>query len=306
MTNVAARIEDEIARRNIRLRGGGPERCGPCPVCGGTDRFSINIKKNVWNCRGCAKGGDVISLVQHIDGVDFKTALGTLGVDDRPAVPPMRPAPQRRSFVQDDNASRAGELWRAAVPIAGTLAEVYLHSRGLEFTDPHGEVLRFHARCPFGPGVAHPCLLALFRAIIGDGPIAIHRTALGPDGHKIDRMTLGPVGGAAIKFAVHDDVEHGLVIAEGVETTLAGIALGFRPAWALGSAGAIRSFPVLGGVDCLTILVDHDEPDRNGRQAGHQAARECADRWIAACREVRCVVPRRLGADMADLLESVG
>src|SRR5262249_45381553 len=101
------------------------------------------------------------------------------------------------------------------------------------------------------------------------------------------------------------DVEYGLHIGEGIETTLAAMALGFRSAWALGSAGAIRAFPVLSGIDALTIIVDHDNPDRNGRQAGHEAARECAERWMTAGREVRSVIPRRLGADMADLVAEV-
>jgi len=69
----AVRIEDEIARRGIKLRG-GVDRCGPCPRCGGTDRFSINIKKQVFNCRGF-EGGDVIALVRHIDGVSFAEAI---------------------------------------------------------------------------------------------------------------------------------------------------------------------------------------------------------------------------------------
>jgi hypothetical protein len=34
-------IEDEIARRGIYLTGHGKERMGPCPVCGGTDRFIL-------------------------------------------------------------------------------------------------------------------------------------------------------------------------------------------------------------------------------------------------------------------------
>jgi putative DNA primase/helicase len=62
----AVRIEDEAARRGIKLHGGN-ERSGPCPVCGGTDRFSINVKKQLWNCRHCGKGGDVIALVRHLD-----------------------------------------------------------------------------------------------------------------------------------------------------------------------------------------------------------------------------------------------
>jgi Toprim domain/CHC2 zinc finger len=302
MISVAIRIEDEIARRGIRLSGRGPERFGPCPVCSGRDRFSINTKKNVWNCRGCAKGGNVIALVQHIDGVDFKTALETLGVEDRRVALPIRPAPLPRSSANDNNSGRAVELWRAAVPIKGTLAEVYLRLRGLDYIDPEGEVLRFHGRCPFGPGAAPPCMVALFRTIADDLPIAVHRTALHPNGRKIDRMALGPMAGAAIKFGRHEDIEGGLHIGEGIETALAAMALGFRPAWALGSAGGIRVFPVLGGIDCLTVLVDHDQPDRNGRQAGHEAALECAERWRNAGREVSFVVPHTVGHDMADLV----
>jgi hypothetical protein len=47
-------------------------------VCGGVDRYSFNVNKQLWNCRGCAKGGSVIDLVKHLDGVDFITACTTL------------------------------------------------------------------------------------------------------------------------------------------------------------------------------------------------------------------------------------
>jgi len=74
----AVRIEDEVAGRGIKLNGRGPERCGPCPKCGGTDRFAINASKQIWNCRGCQRGGDVISLVQHLDRCTFDAAVATL------------------------------------------------------------------------------------------------------------------------------------------------------------------------------------------------------------------------------------
>ena len=64
----AVPIEREIERRAIKLNGNGRERVGPCPKCGGDDRFSINTAKGVWNCRGCDDGGDVIALVEHLDG----------------------------------------------------------------------------------------------------------------------------------------------------------------------------------------------------------------------------------------------
>lgn len=81
------RIEDELARRGFRLRGQN-ERCGPCPVCGGDDRFSINVAKQVFNCRGCNTGGDVIDLVKHLDGVDFITACTTLTGETPPHAKP--------------------------------------------------------------------------------------------------------------------------------------------------------------------------------------------------------------------------
>jgi predicted DNA-binding protein (UPF0251 family) len=73
----AVKIEAVLEHRNIKLRG-GVERCGPCPKCGGDDRFSVNISKQVWNCRGCDKGGDVVGLVEHLDDCDFIVACTTL------------------------------------------------------------------------------------------------------------------------------------------------------------------------------------------------------------------------------------
>jgi hypothetical protein len=101
----AVRIEDELGRRGVRLRGGGIDRCGPCPVCGGDDRFSINIKKQVWNCRGCSTGGDVIALVQHIDGSDFKGAVETLA--GSPCQAAAAGKPKRLYFPYTDEAGVA-------------------------------------------------------------------------------------------------------------------------------------------------------------------------------------------------------
>jgi len=75
----AVPILDEINRRGIKLQGKGAEREGPCPICGGKDRFSINTAKGVFNCRKCGgKGGDTIAFVQWLDGVNFDNAIATL------------------------------------------------------------------------------------------------------------------------------------------------------------------------------------------------------------------------------------
>lgn len=193
--------------------------------------------------------------------------------------------------------ARALSLWDETVHLTGTLAERYLHSRG--FTDIGWIAdVRFHPRCPFGPGQRHPCMVALYRDIITDEPKAVHRTALTADGKKIDRKALGPKKGCAIKLSDNADVTVKLTIGEGIETCLAGAELLYRPVWALGDAGEIERFPILPGVESLTILVDHDK-------AGKEAARKCSLRWTKAGREVFRAVPTQKGDDFADVLENV-
>jgi hypothetical protein len=51
---------------------------GPCPKCGGTDRFSISTKKQVFNCRQCGTGGDIIELVKFLDGCGTRDAVEKL------------------------------------------------------------------------------------------------------------------------------------------------------------------------------------------------------------------------------------
>lgn len=41
------------------------EHYGPCPACGGTDRFSVNTHKNVFNCRVGGKAGNAIQLAMY-------------------------------------------------------------------------------------------------------------------------------------------------------------------------------------------------------------------------------------------------
>ena len=152
------------------------------------------------------------------------------------------------------------------------------------------ESLRFHPNCPFGQA-RRPCILALFRNIFTGAPQAIHRIGLNPDGTKIDRMMLGPTAGASIKL---DPAGTGLVIGEGIETVLAARQLGFRPAWATGSVGAIAVFPLLPGIEALTILAEAGEPSSMAVQA-------CGQRWSEAGREVIVVSPRT-GSDINDAL----
>jgi putative DNA primase/helicase len=329
----AVRLEDELARRGIRLRRSGAERTGACPLCGGgknADRFWVNTRKQIWGCRGChPKADNVIGLVQHLDGSDFAEAIrsitGIVDLDRRPSAPdPVKLAEaqakaeaQAEARARDELAdvrqrmAQARSIWQEAVPIEGTLAEVYLRThRRLDVpNNVSGSVLRFHGRCPFG-AAHYPCMVALVRNVINDKEQAIVRTALRPDGGKLKldgktaRKAKGPIGGGAIKVSDNAEVTTGLTIGEGIETVLAGMMAPtwYRPAWSLLSAGNIAAFPVLTGIESLTILVDHDRPDQHGRRAGQKAVAECARRWDAAGREVVPVIPTAEGFDMADVV----
>jgi hypothetical protein len=313
----AVPIESEIVRRGIKLVGRGHERCGSCPVCGGRDRFSINVTKGLFNCRGCNGRGDVIDLVQFLDGVDHRTACRTLaGIDikglaraemasprksETPIIEGRENKPiERANTDTGNNAERALQLWHDASPI-GTSAEAYFHGRGLRDL-PGDDVIRFLKRCPYD-GARQDCVISLYRNIVTDAPQAICRTAIDSSGTKIGRLTLGPTRGGAIKIDADTDVEYGLTVAEGLETALAARMKGLRPCWATGSAGGIRAFPVLPGIDSLTILVDNDHPDQRGRRAGGEAATECWRRWRDAGREVRAFTTNQPGTDIADIFE---
>jgi hypothetical protein len=65
----------------------------------------------------------------------------------------------------------------------------------------------------------------------------------------------------------------GLGVCEGLETGLAIMQrLDWRPVWTATCAGAIATFPVLPGIESLTIFADCDS-------AGMRAAETCARRW---------------------------
>lgn len=257
-------------------------------------------KAGVWHDHELGVGGDLLALIMRERGGSFRDAIefAEQFIGQTPREPAAAPQVRHRDAAAEDHTALALKIWKDAVPIASTIAELYLASRGIVELAPDidGAVLRFHPSCRYG-GVRHPCLIAPMRDIRTNDPRAIQRTALMPDGKKIGRMTLGPKTGAAIKLSADMDVVNRLTVGEGLETVLAGMALGYVPAWAVGDAGELAAFPVLSGIDSLTILVDHDKSGR-----GQQAAQECSKRWTSEGRDVFRLIPRRPGADANDLL----
>jgi putative DNA primase/helicase len=220
-----------------------------------------------------------------------------LGAWKRRRAAPYRP--EREVGNPDDDAGKrtalALRLWNEARNPHDTLAAAYLASRGLALGgDLAGDVIRFHPKLKL-EGVLVGAMLALFRDVASNEPCGIHRTFLDGEGRKLCRKMLGSTRCAAIKLDADETVTHGLHVGEGLETCLAARLAGFRPVWALGSAGAIETFPVLPGIDAITVL-----GELNDGGANHRAAQACAARWLEAGREALIVAPL-VGSDLNDV-----
>ena len=92
---------------------------------------------------------------------------------------------------------------------------------------------------------------------------------------------LGRARDAAIKLDADENVTLGLHIGEGVETCLAAWLAGFRPVWALGSAGAIATFPVLSGIEAITVLGEVGDGGANRPRGASMCG--ALDRGRAGC-----------------------
>lgn len=251
----AVPLGDYAASRGLRLRG-RVERNGPCPNCGGSDRFNLNTFKGLWFCRGCdPRGGDVIDFVRFLDACDFVRACEILtgqpapnGGGSGPSVEELaaleierakrRAATEAASArYREDERQRCIADWREALPAAGSPVEAYLAIRRCAL--PAGARLRYEPRAKLwgsksGAPPVHtgPAMLA---AILGpEGRFAgVHRTwidlaaedgkARVPDGETGEfvpaKKVRGSQAGGRIELVRHPEPRL-LVIGEGIETTL--------------------------------------------------------------------------------------
>lgn len=114
-----ARRSDLLALAGVTLRKtaatGGGEYAGPCPMCGGRDRFRVHPKGpdgGRWYCRQCGGGKwhDAIDLVQRLKQVDFAEAVTLLtGGLPELASAPRHAAPE----AVTESIAAPGETWQA-------------------------------------------------------------------------------------------------------------------------------------------------------------------------------------------------
>ncbi len=217
---------------------------------------------------------------------------------DRPA---RRPRPVPPQAIDDSWRS----IWRETVELSRSPAEAYLLNRLGRLPGDLAD-LRFHPRCPRGRDRL-PALVALMRAaenspkLESNRPTGIHRTFLArcPDDSwgkanvEPVKMMLGTAAGSVIKLSADEDVTLGLGICEGVEDGIAILNGEWAPVWCCMSASNMAAFPILNGVEALTVFCDADSP-------GLKAAHAVVERWRAAGKEAEIAPPPDGTKDFAE------
>jgi putative DNA primase/helicase len=269
---------------------------GPCPLCGGKDRFRWDNKdgNGTYICNQCGAGNG-FNLVMNFNGWDFARAAREIDaiVDNVEAEAPTKAeiSDERRNALLND-------LWSRSRPLsAGDLAHGYL-SRRVKLPASAPACLRFVESCRAPDKSTHPALLAQVANHPGR-PINIHRTFLGPNG-KADMpdpraMMPGklPDGSAVRLFPVHGER---LGIAEGIETAFAASARFGLPVWSAINATMLQKWEPPVGVTEVWVFGDCDV-----KFGGQAAAYALAHRLTVRLKlNVQVHIPRVPGCDWAD------
>ncbi len=298
-----------VISRHVKLRRFGREHVGLCPFHNEkTPSFTVNEDKGFFHCFGCGRHGDAIDFVRHLKGADFFSALEEVEGLNGAVVLSAARSPSARSPAgvahsnSDDEQRRiayARELWHSAKPAAGTLAEIYLHSRGIHIPIPAS--LRYLAAAKHAPtDLLLPVMLGAVQGPDGQAR-GVHRTYLSQDGTRKagvaqPKMMLGRIAGGAVRLKPAGPK---LAIAEGIETGLSiAQACPGLPVWAALSASIMQLLVLPAEVCEVVLCCDGDEP-------GQEAARVAAKRFLAEGRVVR-ITSAPEGEDFNDVLRRVG
>lgn len=125
-----------IAGRYVELRRVGHEHHGPCPFCGGRDRFWVFKDGRRWRCRQCEKQGDATDLVAAMERVPLAEAARRLGAGDLPRRTSAPSAPPARAAAPSQDAEWAAKAARimhaAGRRFLGSPGVPYLAGRGID------------------------------------------------------------------------------------------------------------------------------------------------------------------------------
>jgi hypothetical protein len=178
-------------------------------------------------------------------------------------------AAAEQAAKREERKQTAAEVWKATVPLAGSLGDVYLQTRGLPPVpdwpwDPD-QVLRFHPSLTYelNPRLGEfPCFVSKVQDSFGAG-VGVWREYLAHDGMgkapvANSKVGLGPTGGGAVRIGGEAD---SIGVGEGTVTSLSAWFLNGcrKPVWACLSTSGLKGFEIPSFVRRLEIFPDGDK-----------------------------------------------
>jgi putative DNA primase/helicase len=282
-------------------------RHGPCPLCGGRDRFRFDDRdgSGSYYCNQCGPGSGLL-LLRKKNGWNYKEACDR--VDELIGKDAPAPKPQATPR-KDGTARRRAELERTIAEATDrSIVERYLRGRGLSVFPG---VLRGHRQLAYFDDDKR--LVGRFPAMVApvlgpDGTLkSAHRTYITDKVEKGKRKKLAArvdgIHGAAVRLFDLGDAgdAHGPVlgIAEGIETSIAAYELFGVPTWATISTSIMLGFNPPAGLGRLVIFGDCD-----ANHAGQAAAFTLANRLARDRKEiaVEVLIPPMPDTDWLDEL----
>ncbi|MEI8396293.1 MAG: toprim domain-containing protein [Rhodospirillaceae bacterium] len=274
---------------------------GPCPFCGGVDRWRWTDfgGHGSWICNNCGHGTG-IDLVKLIFGKEFKEAAEIIESVIGKAEPE-----QRKERSEEELRAAMRSVWQAGNAVILTCpVGRYLINRCPGLTE-YPKALRS------APGLRHGdrSFPAMIAQVVGPDGVAVnvHRTWLTADGRKapvdpVRKLMPGALpGGSAVRLG--RPVQGRLGVAEGLETALAASVLHGVPVWSVISAGNMQGFRPPAEVTELFIFGDNDV-SMVGQAAAYSTARDIVRDCQRNNREitVKVLIPEKAGTDWADVL----
>lgn len=267
---------------------------GPCPFCGGKDRYIYDDKgQGRWYCQKCGHG-DGFDYLKKLHGWDLSKTMEEVStiVGTVPVVPVRQEDPERK-------AEYMRKTWKASrLVIPGDPVWLYLSRR---CGDPTGylEDIRFHPSLRHSDKTEHPAMVARMRSADGKRGTGLHRTYLTEDGQKAQvdpvRMSFGELGTIRLGGA-----ESRLGIAEGIETAICASKRFGLPVWSAVCANGMETWTPPDEVHEVVICGDNDQSF-----TGQAAAFSLAKKLNSMGLHTEVQIPSQVDSDWADNLNPV-